>query len=110
MSALRSIAIAAVASMAFAGPAFARDAIFTAKIEAPVASRTQIIAQNTIWICEGDTCRARATHAATVRACRQLGRELDARIVAYGPEGDELTADELARCNGDAAASVQAAN
>ncbi|MBY0563361.1 MAG: hypothetical protein K2P58_04160 [Hyphomonadaceae bacterium] len=110
MSALRSVVIAALASMSFAGAAYARDAIFTARLETPVAQQTRVIAQNTIWTCEGDTCRARADHASTVRACRQLGRELDGRIVAYGPEGDELTADEIARCNGDAVPAVQAAN
>lgn len=102
MSALRSIMIVAVASMSFAGAAYARDAVFTVKIEGTAAER-QVIAQNTVWLCEGDTCRARPNHAASVRACRQIARELGARIVAYGPEGGELTAEELARCNGESA-------
>jgi len=101
MSVLRSIMIAALASVSFAGAAYARDAVFTVKIDGTAAER-QVIAQNTVWTCEGDTCRARPNHDSSVRACRQIARELDARIVAYGPEGDELTADELARCNGDA--------
>ncbi|HYD86522.1 MAG TPA: hypothetical protein VEA80_03540 [Vitreimonas sp.] len=106
MSALRSIVIAALASMSFAGAASARDVVFTVQIEGAAAER-QVIAQNTVWLCEGDTCRARPNHAASVRACRQIARELGgARILAYGPEGGELTADELARCNGDAAPAV----
>lgn len=107
---VRSLAIALLASASFAGAAYARDAVFTVKLEAPVAEQTRVIAQNTVWTCEGDTCRARPSHASSVRACRQFAREIGARITSYGPEGDELTADEIARCNGEASATQQAAN
>lgn len=110
MSVTKSILIAAIASFAFAGAAYARDAVFTAKFEAPVTQQGRVIAQNTLWSCDGDTCRARPTHSATVRSCRQLAHELGARVTAYGPEGAELTADEIARCNGDTAATQQARN
>lgn len=109
MSVLRSVVIAAVATFSFSGTAFARDAVFTARLEAP-AAQTRVIAQNTLWNCEGDTCRARASHGVSVRACRQFARESGARVLAYGPEGRELNADEIARCNGEAPATVQAAN
>jgi hypothetical protein len=109
MSVVRSIVLAAVISAGFTGVAFARDPIFTAKIEAPVAEQTRVIANNAVWTCEGDTCRARPTHSATVRACRQFVRESGARVVSYGPEGGELSADELARCNGEEPA-LQAQN
>jgi len=107
MSIIRSIAIAAVASLSLIGAASARD-IFTVKFEGAAAER-QVIAQNTVWTCEGDTCVARPNHASSVRACRQIARELGARVIAYGPEGDELTADEIARCNGETQ-TQQAAN
>ena len=110
MNTARSIFFAALASVALAGPAFARDAVFTVKLEAPVAEQTRIIAQNTIWTCEGDTCLARPGHASNVRSCRQFVREAGIRVSAYGPEGDSLTADELARCNGAATATQQARN
>lgn len=109
MSVIRSVVLAAIISAGFTAPAFARDPIFTVKLEAPVAESTRIIANNAVWTCEGDTCVARPSHASTVRACRQFVREAGGRVVAYGPEGDELNSDELARCNGDAAL-VQAAN
>ncbi|UPT64002.1 MAG: hypothetical protein M0D54_05505 [Hyphomonadaceae bacterium JAD_PAG50586_4] len=110
MNIIKSVIVAALASTALVGAAYARDAgVFTVKLDAPVAERTQYITQNTIWTCEGDTCRARAQHAASVRACRQFVREAGARVVAYGPEGGELSADELARCNGDAAPITQQA-
>jgi hypothetical protein len=110
MSVIRSFVLAAVISAGLAAPAFARDPVFTVKLEAPVTEQTRVIAQNTIWNCEGDTCLARPSHAATVRSCRQFVREAGARVVAYGPVGDELSADELARCNGDNAAPLQVNN
>lgn len=109
MSIIRSILVTALFSTAFAGAALARDVVFTAKLDAPLAEPTRIITQNTIWNCEGDTCRARPTHAATARACRLLSHELGARIVAYGPEGGELNGDEINRCNGDSSV-MQARN
>lgn len=110
MSVLKSLVIAAVVSAGFAGVAYARDPIFTVKLEAPVAEQTRVIAVNTLWSCEGDTCLARPGHAATVRSCRQFVREAGGvRVTAYGPEGGELTAEELARCNGEVQ-TQQAAN
>jgi acyl-CoA thioesterase FadM len=102
MSALKTLLVAALASTAFVGAAYARD-VFTVKLQTPVAEQTRVIAQNTIWNCEGDTCVARPDHAATVRACRQFVRQLGAQVVAYGPAGDELTGEEIARCNGQVA-------
>jgi len=111
MSAVKSFLVAAVLSVAFVGAAQARD-VFTVKLAAPVAEQSQVIALNTVWSCEGDTCVARPGHDANVRSCRQLLRELDgATIVSYGPESRQLSGDEIARCNGNtAAASQQAAN
>ena len=110
MTVVRSILVAALASASFAGVAYARDPVFTIKLEAPVSERTRVIAQNTVWTCEGDTCLARPSHGANVRSCRQFVRESGARVTAYGAEGDELTADEIARCNGERPATQQAAN
>jgi hypothetical protein len=101
MSVLRSIVIAAFVATSFAGTAHAqtRDT-FSVKIEGAAAER-QVIAQNTVWTCEGDTCLARPNHAASVRSCRQFVRATGARVISYGPEGAELSAAEIARCNGE---------
>ncbi len=101
MSVLRSIVIAAVVATSFAGVAQAqnRGSVFSVKIEG--AASRQVIASNTVWTCEGDTCRARPNHAVSVRACRQFVRESGARVISYGPEGAELSAAEIARCNGE---------
>ncbi|MGD9966744.1 MAG: hypothetical protein AB7T59_09505 [Hyphomonadaceae bacterium] len=101
MSALRSIVAAAVLSAAFVAPAFARD-VYTIRLATPVSEATRIIALNTIWDCNGDTCIARADHGANVRSCRHFVRESNGlRIASYGTVGDELSADEIARCNGE---------
>ena len=109
MSAIRSILVAAVVSASFVGAAYARGDVFTAKLETPVTEQTRVIAVNTLWTCTGDTCLARPDHGANVRSCRQFVREAGSRVTAYGSEGDQLTADELARCNGDIQAQ-QASN
>ena len=107
MSALRSIVAAALISAAFVAPAMARD-LYTIKLAAPVAEQTRIIALNTIWDCEGDTCLAQADHGANVRSCRQFVRQSNGlRIASYGSANDSLSADELARCNGE---TYQASN
>ena len=101
MNALRSIVAAAVMSAAFVAPAMARD-LYTIKLAAPVAEQTRIIALNTIWDCNGDTCLARADHGVNVRSCRQFVRQADGlRIASYSSASQQLSADELARCNGE---------
>lgn len=101
MSALKSIVAAAVLSAAFAAPAFARD-LYTIKLATPVAEQTRVIALNAIWDCNGDTCLARADHGANVRSCRQFVRQSNGlRIASYGTADDQLSADEIARCNGE---------
>jgi len=109
MSIIRSILVAAVASASFAGVAYARGEVFTARLVTPVTEQTRVIAVNTLWTCNGDTCLARPNHAASVRSCRQFVRQTGARIVSYGPEGGQLSAAEIARCNGEAE-TQQAAN
>lgn len=111
MKAVSSILVAAVLSVSLAGVAHARNGeIFTVKLETPVAEATRVIASNAIWNCDGDTCVARPTHSASVRECRQFVRQSGARVTAYGAESRELSADELARCNGDAPATQEARN
>jgi len=110
MNALRSIVAAAVMSAAFVAPAMARD-LYTIKLAAPVAEQTRIIALNTIWDCNGDTCLARPTHGINVRSCRQFVRQAgNVQVVSYGNDEQQLSADEIARCNGQSSQSLQASN
>jgi hypothetical protein len=102
MSAVKTFLAAALLAASFAGVAYARDEVFTAKLAAPVAAQTQVIALNTLWRCDGDTCLARPTHGANVRSCRQFVHQVGTQVTAYGSAERQLTADELARCNGEA--------
>jgi len=108
MSIIRTTLLAALLSVGFAGAAYARNEVATVRLSAP-AEESRVIAMNTLWSCEGETCLARPNHAVSVRACRQFLREAGAglRVVSYGTEERGLTADELARCNGD---TLEAAN
>ncbi|PZO46739.1 MAG: hypothetical protein DCF16_18640 [Alphaproteobacteria bacterium] len=102
MSIIRTTVIAALLSVGFAGAAYARNEVATIRLSAP-AEDSRIIAVNTLWSCDGETCLARPNHGITVRACRQFLRQTGAgvRVVSYGTEERALTAEELARCNGD---------
>lgn len=100
MTTFKSILVAAVLSSAFAGAASAQGSTFTARVDGQPA-QTRLIAINTMWNCSGDTCIAHPNHAVSVRACRQFAHEAGVRVTAYGSEAQQLSADELARCNGD---------
>ena len=94
------LAAAAFASLA-ATPALARDRDFSARLATPVSEHTRVIAERTVWQCEGDTCRAVADHPSTVRTCRSFVREAGP-VTAYGFAGGELNAEQLAQCNASA--------
>ncbi|HVY85784.1 MAG TPA: hypothetical protein VG943_11660 [Caulobacterales bacterium] len=98
-SVAKTVLAAALFAASFAGVASARDQVVTARLATPVAQQTRVIAENTLWSCEGDTCVASSHHDATVRDCRQFVRQAGQAVTAYGA----LSADELARCNGETA-------
>jgi len=110
MSALKSVLVAALLTAGFAGSAFARDQVFTLRLAQPVAEHTRVIALNSVWNCSGDTCTARVNHDASVRSCRVFAREAgNVQVLSYGPADAQLSADEIARCNG-APVTQQASN
>jgi len=102
--------IAALFAASFTGVAFAQDKTVTARLSAPVAQTTRIIAQDTIWTCSGDTCVAMSHRDATAHECRTFVRQAHVAVTAYGTDDQQLSADELARCNGDAGQTQQARN
>ena len=104
----KTVVFAATFSAGLAGAAFARDAVFTARLAQP-AQQTRFIADNAVWNCEADTCVARLGHSASVRTCRQFVREAGIAVTAYGPAEAQLSAAELARCNARIASQTQQA-
>lgn len=110
MSIIRSTVLALALNAGFVGAAYARDGVATVRLAAPYEGGTQVIALNTLWSCNGDTCLARPTHGINVRSCRQFIRQAgNVQVVAYGNEERQLSADEIARCNGQSA-TLQASN
>lgn len=108
MSMIRTLAVAAIFVASVSGIAQARDQVITARLAAP-AAESQLIADNAVWTCEGDNCVARVSQEANVRACRQFAREAGVAVTFYGVEGNQLSSDELARCNADIAPQTQQA-
>jgi hypothetical protein len=94
---MKKVIFAAVAVVASAGVAQAKE-IVTAKLEAPVAARTKVIAGNSVWTCEGDTCRAYVNRAINARTCGELAREVG-RVSAFDASKRSLASEDLARCN-----------
>lgn len=97
-SPLKTILLAAFLGAGLTGAAFAQDQIFTAKLTAP-AAHTHLVADNTVWTCEGDTCRAIVHHSSTVYGCHQLAR-VAGPLTAYGPDNAAMSDSDLAQCNG----------
>jgi hypothetical protein len=101
MLALRPLALAfAAAAVTFAAPTAAADgpSHYRAELAAP-AEKARVVAGGLLWLCEGTECRAGKDNSRPLTVCRKLARETSA-IARFSAEGEELSADELARCNG----------
>ena len=99
MSALRPLALA-FAAATLAVPALAADgpAHYRAELAAP-AEKAKVVAGGLLWLCEGNECRARKDNSRPLTVCRKLARETSA-VTRFTVAGEELAAEELARCNG----------
>jgi hypothetical protein len=73
-------------------------AYYTATLSAP-AGEARAVAGGVAWACEGATCVASKASARPLRICRGLNRKFG-EIAAFKVEGEDLAADELAKCNG----------
>jgi hypothetical protein len=105
----RLFAAAAVVAVSFAGAAFARDTVVTATLQAPSAD-ARVVADSAIWNCTEANCVAVPQHAVSVHGCRDFARRSHAIVTAYGSPDRQLSADEIARCNGDEAPATLQAN
>ena len=103
-------ACAAFATISFAGVAMADDPI-TAKLQAPVAEKTKLIAGGAVFICEGDTCLAAAPSSRTYASatCKELAKNVGA-IASFGGSRKQLDGDKLGACNASALPQTQVAN
>ena len=83
------------------GPAMAREnAIhFRAELAQP-ATETRVVAAGTGWSCKGTRCVARKGPSRPVVTCTKLVREVGI-ITSFTSKGVPLSAEKLARCNGE---------
>ena len=72
-----------------------------AKVEWSGFPRDTIIVEETVWKCDGDTCRGRVfdTPLLRARACRSIARYAGG-VTRFATASGELAPEELARCNG----------
>ena len=108
---LRMLAVAAILSSSFAAPAFAAGGTINVSLSTPVAAKTKIVAGGAVFSCVNANCVAQdaPSRAISAATCKAVVKEVGA-VAAFGSERKTLAADDLARCNGDAGAALQAAN
>lgn len=100
MSPARSLVLAAVAAAALAVPALAQGSgtYYRAELAAP-AAKAQVVAGGVLWRCQESQCVAAKDNSRPLIVCRRLARET-AQIVRFTAAGEEIPAEDLARCNG----------
>jgi len=105
---LRILAASAALAILPPGQAFAGDAI-TAKLAAPVAEKTKVIAGGAMFSCEGDTCVALVPMSNTFAAstCKAIADKVGA--VASFSGRKVLDERRLADCNEKALAKAAGA-
>jgi len=85
--------------VATSSPANAAGAVYyTATLSAP-AGEARAVAGGVAWACDGATCVAGKASARPLRICRGLNRKFG-EIATFKVDGEDLAADELAKCNG----------
>lgn len=76
----------------------AGNAYYNATLAAP-ASDTRAVTDGVAWACKDATCVANKTSARPLRVCRSLNRKFG-EVTAFKVNGEEMAAEELAKCNG----------
>ena len=76
----------------------AGNAYYSATLAAP-ASDTRAVADGVAWACKDETCVANKTSARPLRVCRSLNRKFG-EVTTFKVNGEEMAAEELAKCNG----------
>lgn len=97
-------ACAVALSLSFAGSAFAATAVYddpiVAKLNAPVATKTKVIAGGAVFRCEGDECVATARSSETFDSatCKAIAKRFGG-VASFGDGVKELDGDKLGACN-----------
>jgi hypothetical protein len=70
-----------------------------ATLAAPLAAPRREIIEGATWRCEGDRCAAPANGGRAMAVCGKVARKFGTITRFTSPQG-ELSAEQLARCNG----------
>ncbi|MGY6551152.1 MAG: CC_3452 family protein [Erythrobacter sp.] len=76
----------------------AGGAYYTATL-VETAEANRLVLGGVAWNCQGNTCVAGKGNARPLRICRGLSRKFG-EITSFKADGEEMAADELAKCNG----------
>jgi hypothetical protein len=108
---LRTLAAAAILCASLAAPAFAAGGTINVSLQTPIAAKTKVVAGGAVFTCANANCVAQdaPSRALTAATCKAVVKEVGA-VAAFGSERKTLAADDLARCNGEAGAALQASN
>lgn len=71
---------------------------YSATLAAP-ASEARAVADGVAWACKDATCVASKTTSRPLRVCRALNRKFG-EVATFKVNGEEMPAEELAKCNG----------
>lgn len=91
-------AVATFGAATFAPPVEAAgNAYYTATLSTP-AAESRAVAGGVAWACQGTTCVANKGDGRPLRICRGLNRKVG-EIATFRANGEELPAEDLAKCN-----------
>lgn len=93
--------VALVAGLALGGQAHAapQAGVYALVLAHPLPAPRQEIVDGVLWKCAGEQCSAPAQGSRPVLACGRVARKIGPVARFTAPQG-ELSAEELARCNG----------
>jgi hypothetical protein len=72
---------------------------YIATLAAPLAAPRREIIEGATWRCEGDRCAAPANGGRAMAVCGKVARKFGT-ITRFTSQQGELSAEQLARCNG----------
>ncbi len=76
----------------------AGGAYYSATLANPVDAKSHVLG-GVAWSCQGNTCVAGKGDARPLRICRSLARKLG-EVASFKANGEDIAAEELAKCNG----------
>ena len=98
---MRIFKISMLTMAMLAGPAWAGGPGYEVTLAAP-AAKERIVAHGLLWRCADTRCMAAAGNSRPLIVCQALAREAGP-VTSFRSGGDALAAEQLARCNGQAA-------